>query len=232
MEIDLNEAAKLLKVHPSTLQRWVKKGMLNSRRIEDKICFDRDELIKFIKKTNFSQVEYTQLAEISAEQQIDDRLILTKAVSRGIFTKLSDNFEREGLFIKVVDLLAYVNEINFPRELLVAKLIEREEEISTAIGGGIALPHPKNTPELHFDNSIIGVVSLFKPLILNPSCTELNDLFFFLFSKNPMEHLKLLSTIAKIVAANPNLKRQINHLESRKELVDLLETLERKLLGI
>lgn len=232
MFIDLNEAAKLLKVNSATLTRWVQKGLLGSHKIEDNVSFDREELIRFIKKTNFSQVEFDQIENDAQDLEIDERLILTKAISRGIFTKLADQLERDDFFNKVVDLLGYVNELNFPRELLVAKLIEREEEISTVMTKGIALPHPKNTPELHFDKSIICVVTLNNPIILNKSCTEPIDLFFFLFSKNPMEHLKLLSTVAKIANQNPDLKELINNQESRKEVVSLFERLERKLLGI
>jgi len=232
MYIDVNEAAKLLKVNTATLCRWVQKGLLSSYRVDEGVSFDREELIRFIKKTNFSKIEVDQMEDDATDLDIDERLILTRALNRGIFTKLTDHLERDALFNKVVDLLGYVNEINFPRELLVAKLIEREEEISTVMTKGVALPHPKNTPELHFDKSVICVVTLQKPIILNKCCTEPIDLFFFLFSKNPMEHLKLLSTIAKIVNQTTDIKEQINNLESRKEVVELFKTSERKLLGV
>jgi len=234
MYISINEAAGLLKVNIATLNRWVQKGMLNCHRTEEEITIDREELVNFIKRTGFSPIEFEQIDEDeeAMAQEVDERLLLTRAINRGVFTKLSDPIERNALFSKAVDLLAYVNEINFPRNLLTAKLIEREDEISTALTGGIALPHPKNSTELHFEKSIVCTVFLQHPVKLNNDCPNEIDLLFFLFSKNPSEHLKLLSTIARLVNANPELKNSVANTESRKDLVTLFKQYESRLLKI
>lgn len=52
--LTLNEASKILKVHPNTLRSWDKKGILKAIRIGVKKVrrYKKEDIEKFIKESN------------------------------------------------------------------------------------------------------------------------------------------------------------------------------------
>jgi PTS system nitrogen regulatory IIA component len=81
-----------------------------------------------------------------------------------------------------------------PGELLKATL-EREVLMSTGIGHGIALPHPRNPIAPSADKQFVALAFLDHPVDWSSLDGIFVDTLFLIVSSNPKEHLKTLSRI-------------------------------------
>lgn len=49
------EVAKLLRVHPKSVYRWIYEGKINSCKIGNRIRFERNQITDFVVKKTFSE---------------------------------------------------------------------------------------------------------------------------------------------------------------------------------
>ena len=105
---------------------------------------------------------------------------------------------------------------------LYERLQERERVGSTAMGGGVAIPHCK-VPSLDRVVMAIGVVP--DGIELDAPDEEVVRLFFLVLSPAaaPGEHLKCLAAISKWIRDGENVKRMRN-VESREDICRFLES--------
>lgn len=91
-------------------------------------------------------------------------------------------------------------------EELLARLIEREGQQSTGVGGGLALPHA-TLPGL--EQTVVAVVRNREGLDFAALDSEPVDVFFLLLSASEAktEHLRVLARLARIVAPEEVLER-------------------------
>ncbi len=82
--------------------------------------------------------------------------------------------------------------------VLLAQTLEREALVSTAMGRGIALPHPKTLLAATSKDSFVALVYPRFPLQWNSPDGQKVHAAFFIVSANQQEHLAALSGIAKL----------------------------------
>ena len=83
-----------------------------------------------------------------------------------------------------------------PSETLFAELCQREELMSTAVGNGIALPHPRYPLLKKMDEQRIIVCFLDNPLIMNAPDAKPVYVMLILLTSSSQVHLKVLSQLA------------------------------------
>lgn len=135
--------------------------------------------------------------------------------------------QREDALKEMVDFLKRKNKISKGRELY-GKLLRREELGSTAIGGGVAIPHCKmkgvNSPIVLLAVSRKGVE--FHSLDGKPCYI----LFLVISSpENPSLNLQILAAIAHLVRKSNSLKKKILEAKSISSLLDVIRKEEEKL---
>ncbi len=82
------------------------------------------------------------------------------------------------------------------RDTFLTELCQREELMSTAVGNGIALPHPRSPILKDPGEQRIVVYYLDKPAMLNPPDSRPIYVLFMLLTANTQTHLKILSQLA------------------------------------
>ena len=89
-------------------------------------------------------------------------------------------------------------EINIDSQSLLASLIKREKLGSTAVGGGIAIPHA-NCPNI--DKPKVFVALLSNGLDFNANDDQLVDIVFLLLApeNNGSEHLQALALVSRLL---------------------------------
>lgn len=136
--------------------------------------------------------------------------------------KLSDiiaKIERGGVFYhvqgtKISEILKNIAfTINLPENLkpedLAASMIEREEVMTTAIGDGISLPHPRNTLISDVNDERIAVCYLEEPIPLDAPDAKFVYVMFVVLSSSLGNHLQILS--------------QLTYLFQQKEIQEILK---------
>lgn len=93
-----------------------------------------------------------------------------------------------------------IEKLSLPKELDSAKLYQelclREELMSTAVGNGIAIPHPRYPLLTSEESQRLIVCFLEKPVMMNPPDMRPVYVFFILLTSNTKTHLKILSQLA------------------------------------
>jgi PTS system nitrogen regulatory IIA component len=159
--------------------------------------------------------DFTQLREFVEERQgrgIVKKGVLTRAEKKkkptGPVEDLAEYLDaslclanvgvqnKERLFQRFIKLLVKRNK-TVPAETLLEKMVKRERQSPTSVGGGVGIPHAF-IPEL--DKPVIGVLLLKRAITYGPTPQDKVKTVFFLVGKEgtPEHHLPLLARIARL----------------------------------
>lgn len=190
MELTVSDLSKHLGVAPDTIERWVRQGKLPVSKKGMKYLFDAHELKKWASKHNI-HFNFSQAA--LPPKEIDTVISLSAAIQNG-----SVCFNIHGHDVKSV-LESCIEEISsipdaFKTDLL-DRLIKREEALSTGIGKGIAIPHPREQLS-YINTAMVSVCFLDHPVDYKALDNQPVSVLFFILCPNLKMHLHLLSALS------------------------------------
>jgi PTS system nitrogen regulatory IIA component len=144
MPLDLQETAAMLGVSPDTVSRWARQGRLGVLRPSGGFFVELTELQRWARNQG---LRLRQPAETTSPPVDPVRRPLAAALARGAILHDVVGDSPDAVLAEVV-LRAPLTE-GVDRAALLAALLERESLATTALGGGVALPHPR-TPSSDF----------------------------------------------------------------------------------
>jgi nitrogen PTS system EIIA component len=134
VELSLADAARMLSIPEHTLYWWARRGEAPGYLVGDRYRFSEVELLDWAARRN--------LAALPAALPRDpDALSLGEALRLGGIHRDVAGADRAAVLGAVVERLPLPDASQRP--LLLELLVSREDLGATAIGGGIALPHPR-----------------------------------------------------------------------------------------
>ena len=108
-------------------------------------------------------------------------------------------------------------------QVLLAQTLEREALVSTAMGKGIALPHPKTLLAQKIEDSFIALAYPRFPVQWKSPDGQGVRAAFFVVSANQQEHLAALSSIAKL-CVDPGFLELLYGEAGLTELLEMIRT--------
>jgi PTS system nitrogen regulatory IIA component len=184
------EAARFLKVAEGTLERWVRQGLIRSldRLGHD---FDRDELARWARDRGM------RVDPDPALQPGKKEAALVGAIERGAVTTGVEASSAMNAIEVAIESLSQLS----PRlrTRLLDEVLERERMASTALGEGIAVPHPREPLGDALEQPLISLVLLDSPLDWAALDGELVHTVALLASPTAGAHLEILSQIGRVV---------------------------------
>lgn len=139
MRLELAELAECLQLPLYTVERWIRQGRIPVKKTDNQCVFKRAVLIKWADKHDIS---FRLPDERVAPADPDGHESLLVALKRG-----GVHYDVEGDTVAQVLEQAVSRIPDLPkddRSILLSKLLEREKLISTGIGKGVAIPHPRS----------------------------------------------------------------------------------------
>ncbi len=106
------------------------------------------------------------------------------------------------------------------------KLLEREKMLSTAIGKGIAIPHPRNPSDELFSQPCVVIARSVRGVDFKALDGNKVNMFFMPCATDVVMHLKLLSKISKLLTIK-GIFQQFMKVSSEHEIIKLLLENER-----
>ena len=185
-----SETARFLRVSEDTLERWVRQGLIRSldRHGHD---FDRDELARWARDRGM---------RIDADQALQPgkkEAALVGAIERGAVTAgVKATSARNAIQVAIESLSQLSPRL---RARLLGEVLERERMASTALGEGIAVPHPREPLGDALEQPLISLVLLDTPLDWAAIDGELVHTVALLASPTASAHLEILSQIGRAV---------------------------------
>ena len=212
--ITLSEAAKFLKVKENVVEEMVKHGLF--------------ELVKSGRTSKVDKYEIEEwLANLTESEE--EHLALRRTVCR--FVDYVDpelvrlDFEAENKYEAIAEMSKFAREQKIVRDhrWLYEVVVAREELVSTAVGQGVAMLHPRHMhptkikrPCIIFGRSKEGVD--FDAIDNKPV-----NLFFMLLLHNDKQHLFSLSYLSRLML-NEGLINRLAKAQSGEEVVEILTT--------
>lgn len=190
MNLTVKDVGRLLNVSEKTLYRWIKEGAIPAYRIQDQYRFNRAELLEW---ATAKRIEVSP--QIFEDPGVDSsELSLAEALKAGgvHYRVLGD--DKDSVLRAVVDLLPLQD--STVRRFLAEMLLARENLGSTAVGDGVAIPHPRFPVILPPSPETLSLCFLEHPIDFGALDNKPVHTLFVLISASVKGHLRLLSRLA------------------------------------
>ena len=113
----------------------------------------------------------------------------------GVLTDVEGSTPQE-VYRNVIDAIKLPEGID--RELVYTELCEREKVLSTAVGNGIAIPHPRRPLMKNAEDQRIVVCFLKNPINMHAPDSLSVQTMFILLSGSSQVHINVLASLAKL----------------------------------
>jgi len=223
MNLSVKDAARLLSVSEKTIYRWIKQEIVPAYRMHEQYRFNRAELLEWATSRRISMSP-----EVFHEPEIESSPLpsLGEALEAGgIFYRLGGKNRDEAL-AGIVSHLRLPDEID--RDYLLQVLIARERLASTAVGGRVAIPHPRSPALLQVTRPTVTLGFLENPVDFHSLDGQPVTTLFTLITPTLRSHLHLLSKLG-FVLKDRDFRKVLEGEGSREEIVRALRRIEKSL---
>ena len=188
MELKIKDVAELLQVPEKTVLDWIQSRKLPALRINNQYRFTRAEVNEWI-LTNNVRISNRVLELSEASQSVS---LVRKLERGGVFYDIPGDTV-ESVLRNAAASLPLPDGIT--QELIVSILLEREEMMPTAMGNGIAMPHPR-TPIIADDAESLSICFTRQAIDYHSLDQVPVHTLFIILSANQRRHLQILSRLA------------------------------------
>jgi PTS system nitrogen regulatory IIA component len=213
MTLTVREAARLLRVSEKTVYRWIADGRLPARRIGDQLRLSRAELLDWV-AANRAEASI-QLYTEPDEEEASLPSLADALTSGGIVYRIDGRSRDEVLRAAV---LATRLPEGVSADFMFEVLRAREQLASTAVGEGIAIPHPRHPLVLHVPEPSITLCFLEEPVDFGAVDGQPVFALFLLLSPSVRAHLHLLGRLA-FALRQPGFHRAIRRQAGRNVIL-------------
>ncbi len=217
MELIIKDISHLLIMTEKEIQQLIKKKEIPFQLIQDKIVFNKQQIIEWALGRNLP-------INVSGHKKLSEYLIET------VSTLLDkDSFHYKSQLDESSYIKQMVEQINFEKgvdkEIIVQLLKSREAMMSTAIGNGISLPHPRVPLMVGKNKPLINFFFADKPLNLNSIDGKPVHTIILLISQTIKQHLSLIAHLSFLLS-NPTFRFALENRLERKEIIEIIKKIE------
>jgi PTS system nitrogen regulatory IIA component len=218
VDLKIKDIAQLLVKPEKEVQKLVKTNDIPHQIIQDRVVFNKDKIIEWALARNMP-LNISGNAHFE-EYQIKSLLpLLTKQsfVYNCAFT--------EDLYIEQMTQLASLDK-SVDRDVIVQLLKSREQLMSTAIGHGISLPHPRIPLVIGRDKPLIHF--FFPNPFLNLRALDGKPVhtLILIISQTTKQHLSLLAHISHLLSKT-EIRQALKTRQTYSEILSLIKSLEK-----
>jgi len=227
MELNVKDAARLLKLSEKTIYRMIKSGTIPCFKLGGQWRFSKKELLSWVEQGRKDTLKGS--LESTFREKSEEDISISDILARGgVYYRVAG--EDKGTVIRNSLRVIMKDASQEYIDRLFNAIMDREGQCSTAIGHGIALPHPRPLREFLVPISSISLCFLENPVPFD--ALDGQDVFalFFIFAKNEARYLKLQSKLVRLLREADLLER-LNDLPLRPNLYEFLSHKESEVMG-
>ncbi|HEX2866363.1 MAG TPA: PTS sugar transporter subunit IIA [Ignavibacteriales bacterium] len=219
MDLSIKDVANLLMLEKKDVEKLVKKKLIPSQTIQDKVRFNKQAIIEWALLNNkplnlsdsshFSEFRFDGLRSLLDEESFYPNCSFTES-----------NYIEE-----MVRSLRLREDID--RNVITELLISREKMMSTAIGNGISLPHPRIPIILGREKPLVCFFFPEKPLNIESVDGEAVHTLILLVSQTIKQHLYMLAHLSWLLSKE-EFRLALKNRKAAGEVLKLVSELEIK----
>lgn len=217
MDLKIKDITDLLSVNEKTVHQWIKEKKIPCHNINHQYRFNRAEI------TEWMLIHKIQFSASLIKAGFADRYSLIPMLEKGgVVNDISGSDNKEVLKNSAA-------KIETPAGLsakdIFTALLNREDLMSTAIGKGIALPHPRNPIIINPDNASITICFLKEPVDFGALDGQAVHTLIILLTASPKMHLEVLSKISYL-CQDANFLKLLNEKNDKEKIMNFVKTKE------
>lgn len=219
MEILITELCKSLGVSRTTIERWIRQGKLPVSKKGRTYSFHARDLKNWAAKNHISLNLKPRPAQASEAEELVS--LSTALETGGVYQNVETGPDVPSVIHTCVEQIQAVPDNC--KTNLAQQLIKREEALSTGVGGGIAIPHPR-TPLKYLEQPMVAACFLKEPVDYHALDNQpVSTLFFILFPELKF-HLHLLSSLS-LCLRNGQFSEFLKTRPEQSELIEKIDAL-------
>ena len=228
----IKELARMVGADARRLERMAERGEIPCQKVGGQWRFNRAEITEWLQQ-NMATMHRDHLEEfdagITAHRQVHEDapivmpLLRIEAVSPQLGSRTKSSTLRE------LVALASNTGLVYDDKALLEAVQAREELCSTALEGGIAVPHPRRPLPYDLADSVLVVARTSRGTVFGALDGKLTDLFFLIASQDDHHHLHILARLCRMLH-DENWVAELRAAETAGDMMELMKRRERDLL--
>lgn len=217
MELNIKDISHLLMVPEKDIQHLVKKKEIPFQLLFDKVVFNKQQIIEWALGRNLA-INVSGHKKFS-EYHIDTLSTLLVKESFHYNCKLNESSYIE-------QMISQINfEKNVDRDVIIQLLKSRESMMSTAIGNGISLPHPRIPLMVGKNKPLINIFFSDKLLDLKSIDDKPVHTLILLISQTIKQHLSLIAHLSFLLSKE-TFRFALENRLNPNEIIDIIKKIE------
>lgn len=217
MDLSIKDISHLLMLPEKEVLQLIKKKEIPFQLLHDKVVFNKQQTIEWALGRSLP-------INVSGHQKLSEYHIETLGI---LLDKNSFHYNCELTEAAYIEQM--VSQINFEKnvdkEIIVQLLKSRESMMSTAIGNGISLPHPRVPLMVGRNKPLINFFFATKPLELKSIDGKPVHTLILLISQTIKQHLSLIAHLSFLLSKETFRFALENRLEC-SEILDIITKIE------
>ncbi|HEX8949615.1 MAG TPA: PTS sugar transporter subunit IIA [Dissulfurispiraceae bacterium] len=226
MNLSVKDIAGLLSVSEKTIYRMIKSETIPCFRVGGQWRFDRKEIASWIEDTR--ELSSRTAAKLPSRAD-EESIYISEFLRRGGIHSLVSGGTKEAAILSCLEhIKTGIPQMDIKR--LFAAIMDRENLCATAIGHGIALPHPKPFREFTAPLSSIALCYLERPIPFGALDNENVDTLFFIFPRSERRFLRIQAKLLRLLK-DEEIMHAVKSVSPADTLFDIFSRKEEAIFG-
>ncbi|MCI0641702.1 MAG: PTS sugar transporter subunit IIA [Gemmataceae bacterium] len=225
--MDLEQLATYLQRDARELSKLASRGQLPAQKVGGEWRFASAEIAYWIETQmpGYTEEELTKL-EDSGEDG-DGELVLTPLLSENTTAVPLRAGTRASALRELVRLAGQSWQL-FDTEALLAAVKLREEQGSTGLANGVAIPHPRRPLPALLGDHVLAYGRTHAGIPYGAADGGLSDIFFLVCCRDQRTHLNVLARLSRLML-RPNFLDDLRGADTVQKTLQLIESAEKSL---
>jgi PTS system nitrogen regulatory IIA component len=229
--MSVDQLAVFLQRDARELRKLASRGYLPAHKVSGEYRFHPAEIHHWLETQmpNYTEEELSNLEQGAAvSAQIVEPLLTSMLSAAAIAVPLHAN-TKVSILNQLVKVAEQTWQVYDPPAVLQA-IKSREEMSSTALCGGVAIPHPRRPLAAALGESLVAFGRTVNPIPFGAPHGGLTDLFFLICCRDDATHLQVLARVSRLLLRSEFLD-ELRNAESAAAAYQVIETAEADLLA-
>ena len=217
------ELANYMKLSEKTILKKAKNGELPGVRVGSQWRFNLAAIDKYLQEDIMHGIPKEELNIIIETSQ---NIIPLSRLMSPLLMNLNLKAKTKDEVLSDISETAFKGGITSAKKTLLNELLKREKMLSTAVGNGIAIPHPRNPNTTLFKKPNILMAKSIEGIDFQAPDNKKVYLFFMICAPNMVVHLRLLAKISRLLQVEGVIDKLMKT-SSGDEIMRVLLSIER-----